>query len=105
MATANAGAKSRWFLEDILSDEKGVSIHRFQALFFNATYGVAYLVNVSREWKLPDYEVETWSLLGLSSAGYLGLKALENKTPAEPPGQNDELIDTGAAPSSPTAVG
>jgi len=105
VAAPAAAAKSAWFLEDILSDEKGVSVHRFQALFFNASYGLAYLAHVARESKLPEYEPETWSLLGLSSAGYLGLKALENKTPATPPGQSDELIDTAAPSARPPTVG
>jgi hypothetical protein len=116
LAPVNSNVKSAWFLEDILSDEKGVSVHRFQALFFNIAYGVAYLVNVHRgiadaiadakkSLALPDYNVETWALLGLSSAGYLSLKVLENKTPVAPPGSNDELIDSDAQPTRSGAVG
>jgi len=68
---------------DILSDEGGISIHRFQSIIFNLVFGVAYiksfLVNVQAK-QFPFIEFETWQLamLGISTAAYLGFKTNEN---------------------------
>lgn len=71
------------WLTDILSDEGGVSIHRFQCLVFNLVFGIAFVFtfrdNVIAEI-FPFLEFETWqlTLLGASAAGYLGFKLGEN---------------------------
>ena len=99
------------FLVDILSDENGVSVHRLQALIFNVIYGVAFVtvfLNAS-DGQFPVYGNMEFAVLGLSTAGYLGLKALENNpappgTAASPGG--DELPDVDpAAPAKPLASG
>ncbi len=62
---------------DLLSDEGGISIHRFQTVIFNLIFGIAYissfLTNVSLQ-KLPFIEFESWQLamLGISAGAYLG---------------------------------
>jgi hypothetical protein len=71
------------FFEDILSDDSGVSIHRFQALVFNVIFGVAYLSYFFSKFKAelyPFISFTNWqfALIGISSATYLGLKANEN---------------------------
>ncbi|PIF46275.1 hypothetical protein CLU96_3300 [Chryseobacterium sp. 52] len=71
------------WITDILSDEGGVSIHRFQCLVFNLIFGIAF-VFIFRDnvWVeiFPFLEFETWqlTLLGASAAGYLGFKLNEN---------------------------
>lgn len=74
---------SQGFLTDILSDEDGISIHRMQALVFNLIYGVAFIAfffSALRVKQYPFMEFEDWqmALLGISSAGYLTLKTMEN---------------------------
>jgi hypothetical protein len=80
--------KSQSFLLDLLSDENGVSIHRFQTVVFNITFGVWFLVEVathlsdtgvSADKVMPDINTNNLILLGLSSATYAGLKISENK--------------------------
>ncbi|KMQ64782.1 hypothetical protein ACM46_11165 [Chryseobacterium angstadtii] len=74
---------SKGWITDILSDDGGVSIHRFQCLVFNLIFGIAF-VFVFRDNVLakvfPFLEFETWqlTLLGVSAAGYLGFKLSEN---------------------------
>ena len=66
------------FFTDLLSDADGLSVHRFQALVFNVIFGVSFLVHfVWHGFEFPAYGVMEYAVLGLSSAGYLGLKALE----------------------------
>jgi len=92
------------FLADILSDDSGVSVHRFQAVVFNTIYGLSFLYSFWTRNAFPDYDGQALALLGISSAGYVGLKAFENKAPTPGTGQSDELLDANAPPSM-TAAG
>ncbi|HWJ25321.1 MAG TPA: hypothetical protein VNS32_02200 [Flavisolibacter sp.] len=75
--------ETQGFHTDILSDDNGISIHRLQAAAFNIIYGIGFLgaffYNIGVT-KYPFTDFESWqlSLLGISGAGYLGLKAMEN---------------------------
>jgi hypothetical protein len=71
--------ESEGFLMDILSDENGISVHRFQALAFNLIFGLSVLFHFfnNDEEFLPLGEVHL-ALMGISSAAYLGLKVNEN---------------------------
>ena len=75
--------KSENLLYDIMSDETGVSIHRFQTVIFNLILGVAYVImflkNISEcKYPFPDFEAWQFALLGISAATYLGNKTTEN---------------------------
>jgi hypothetical protein len=70
-------------LIDILSDDGGVSVHRFQAIVFNIIFGLGfihsfYAFTVARIYPFIDFEQWQLTLLGISSAGYLGFKMNEN---------------------------
>jgi|SRR5688572_16272444 len=75
------------FFKDLLSDDNGISIHRFQAVVFNIVFGIGYIaffiksLNYYPHPKYPLIEFTDWqfALIGISSATYLGLKASENK--------------------------
>lgn len=74
---------SQGFLTDILSDESGITVHRMQAVIFNIIYGVAFIaffINSMKAQQYPFIEFEDWqlALLGISAAGYLSLKTMEN---------------------------
>jgi len=84
---------SQGFFEDLLSDENGISVHRFQAFVFNVIYGIAFLNTFARSGQFPVYDVEALALLGISSAGYLGMKAFEAPKAPAPAGEGDELLD------------
>jgi hypothetical protein len=73
-------------LLDMLSDQNGVSIHRFQALLFNVVFGCWFIREVlarigtaPSETILPEFSQGSLIMLGLSSATYAALKANENK--------------------------
>jgi hypothetical protein len=93
------------FFEDILSDEQGVSIHRFQALVFNLAFSLGFLLETFKDLSknaFPTFDAATLSLLGLSSATYVAIKAKENaEKPAEIraaaplPSLSDEVLDPG----------
>ena len=73
---------SSGFLIDIISDEKGVSIHRLQNVIWTVVVGGIYVGYVTMNPSLPDETVITTQLLGLmgiSTGAYLGLKLNENK--------------------------
>jgi hypothetical protein len=72
------------FIKDILSDDNGVSIHRFQAVLFNLIFGIGFIGGfikavISQEYPFIDFNEWQFALMGISSATYLGLKASENK--------------------------
>ena len=79
---------SQGFLTDILSDGQGVSIHRFQALLFNLIFGGIFAVHLWRHLAegepFIDFKPEQLSLMGISSATYLGVKLGENKAAPAP---------------------
>ena len=104
---------SQGLIKDILSDENGLSIHRFQAMIFNLAYGLSFLVEVFSKAHMtgifPEYNNAVLGLLGLSSGTYVFMKMQESQTttppqPAAAPArpaqataakttQNDELPD------------
>ncbi len=93
------------FLLDILSDQNGVSVHRFQTIVFNAVFGIWFIhavlnnlivydcssykedarllelcLNNKVHYIMPPISDNNLILLGLSSATYAALKMTENKT-------------------------
>ena len=78
---------SKGFLTDIISDEKGVSIHRLQNVVWTLVVGFIYITYVACHCnQMPDEHIITpqlLALMGVSTSAYLGLKLNENKnTPA-----------------------
>ena len=98
--------KTTNFFLDILTDQNGVSIQRFQALIFNVVFGIWYIASVqgnlgdpnfclidfpkgdpnlaqcllhSTDFIIPIVSDNNLVLLGLSSATYAALKITENK--------------------------
>jgi hypothetical protein len=70
-------AISKGWLTDILSDEHGISFHRFQmAAWTFAMIGV-FVVAVWRTFAMAEFDAMTLGLLGISSGTYLGFKLPE----------------------------
>ena len=103
---------SESFLTDILSDQDGISIHRLQAVVFNALFGIWFIGSVlynlgaghdpcamyaagtqdaincrqiPLNYIMPVISDNNLILLGLSSATYAAMKTTENKVPANVP--------------------
>jgi hypothetical protein len=72
---------SKNFLTDIISDDKGVSIHRLQNVIWTIVVGGTYIAYVSTSKQMPNETIITGTMLGLmgiSAGTYLGLKNNEN---------------------------
>jgi hypothetical protein len=96
--------ESKNFILDILSDKKGVSIHRLQAVLFNIAIGFwfikrsIFIVNhpdLANCYIDPDISMNNLILMGLSAGTYVTLKTSENKSsttsnPVLSTGKSDE---------------
>ena len=96
----NQDSESDNFMLDILSDEKGVSINRFQAVVFNLVFGIWFMIKVMHNIDgIPDPSMimpvlsdNNLILIGLSSGTYAALKTTENRG-TQPPKQAPETKD------------
>lgn len=70
---------SEGFFLDILSDENGISVHRFQAVLFSVIAIVIYINKVCCMGVLPEFDNTLLGIITLSYSGYLGIKINENK--------------------------
>ena len=84
--------ESEGLFRDILSDETGVSLPRFQALAFNVVYGLAFTITAitratgqGTEGAFMDFGESGLTLMGVSAAAYLAAKSQENKPAPAPP--------------------
>jgi hypothetical protein len=73
------GGVSKNFFQDLLSDENGVSLHRFQMLCWTLVLGVVFVVGVYTDLGMPTFSGTLLALLGISSGTYLGFKVPEKK--------------------------
>jgi hypothetical protein len=92
------------FLNDLISDESGVAIHRLQMLIFTVIVGLVFLHTVITTGTMPVIEPYTLTLIGISGATYIGFKSTEPQPKAEE-GSGDGTSDaaksgysTGSAP-------
>lgn len=70
---------SQGFFTDLLSDDTGISVHRFQSFVFNVIFGIAYITDFfNLNYTLPTYDNQQLLLLGISSGAYVALKMNEN---------------------------
>jgi hypothetical protein len=65
------------FLRDVLSDDRGISLSRFQMLIWTLVLGVVFVVSVRTDLAMPDLSGTLLALLGVSSGTYVGLKVPE----------------------------
>lgn len=71
--------ESKNWLTDILSDNNGMSIHRFQMLVWTVFLVVYFICRVYMNLDLPQLGNELLALMGISNGTYLGLKISEDK--------------------------
>ncbi len=88
---------SEGFFVDILSDDNGISVHRFQKVVWT---GIAVIIFLNKVYSiktgcaLPELSQTLLWLTGISSAAYLTLKTQEN----------DPSIDSAAANGGPAGI-
>lgn len=76
---------SRSLLLNIISDERGISIHRFQNVVFSIAIACYFLFSVVNEKQFPELDGGLMTLMGISSGTYLTLKSKENTPTNSPP--------------------
>lgn len=76
-AAPAAPAASRGFLNDILSDDQGISIYRFQLFAWTLVLGVIFCASVYNGLAMPQFSTTLLGLMGISSGTYLGFKVPE----------------------------
>jgi hypothetical protein len=68
-------AKTRGFVRDLLTDTAGdISLSQFQAIAWTAVVGVMFFVGVLKTVVMVDLDPTLVTLMGLTSASYVGLK-------------------------------
>ena len=72
---------SKGFLNDLLSDDHGISIYRFQLFAWTLVLGVIFCAAVYDGLQMPQFSTTLLGLMGLSSGTYLGFKVPEGKAP------------------------
>ena len=78
------GIVSRGFVKDVLSDEKGISLYRFQLFVWTLVLGVIFCASVYNTLEMPQFNATLLGLMGISSGTYLGFKV------PEPPSGREE---------------
>jgi hypothetical protein len=74
------------FWTDILSDENGVTFHRFQVLAWTLVLVIVFIASVYNTLAMPQFDGTLLGLLGLSSGTFLGFKIPEaSPTNPKPP--------------------
>ena len=97
---------SEGFFIDILSDDNGISLHRFQNFAWTLIAMTVYLYKVSQVTigcQLPELSDTLLALTGISSATYLVLKSKENDPPVQEVQQANN-VDATATAGNTTAV-
>jgi hypothetical protein len=80
-----AEAKSQGFLTDIMSDENGISIHRFQMVVWTVVLTLIFISEVKKNLSMPEFSSTLLTLMGISSGAYVTLKIPEKKSVVTPP--------------------
>jgi hypothetical protein len=82
--------ESQGFITDILSDEKGISIPRFQVAVFTLILGIIFISKVISNFEMPQFDDNLLILMGISNATYTGMKTTETTAPAVEPKKKEE---------------
>ena len=74
---AAGDSKTQGFLLDLLSDNTGVSLHRFQMVVWTIVLGAMFAIGVWQTYRMPQFDPSLLALMGISSGTYLGFKIPE----------------------------
>ena len=82
IADAKAGLSkpvSEGFLNDLLTDVNGITLHRFQMVIWTIVLGIIFALGVYRTLAMPEFNATLLALLGISAGTYLGFKIPERQ--------------------------
>jgi hypothetical protein len=71
-------SESESILKDLLSDDAGFSVHRVQMAIWTVILGLVFCYEVIMNLSMPQFDTNLLLLMGISSTGYVGLKAIEH---------------------------
>jgi len=74
LAEAAKPKASKGFINDILSDDDGISFHRFQMFAWTIILICIFIVSVFNSLSMPDFDTTLLALMGISSGTYIGFK-------------------------------
>jgi len=74
-----AKIKSKSFLEDLVNDAEGPTIHRWQILIWTIVLGAIYFGKVYTNLEMPTFGTNLLALMGISGGTYLGFKIPEKQ--------------------------
>src|SRR5436309_9407204 len=69
--SAREVSPSRGFLTDLLSDDDGISFHRFQMFVWTLVLGVIFVASVYKNLSMPEFSTTLLGLMGISSGTYV----------------------------------
>ncbi|WP_139167300.1 hypothetical protein [Chromobacterium sphagni] len=69
--------RSRGWLQDILDDGQGISVHRYQSLLANIGIGLAFIYKSVEQGAFYAIDPMWLGVLGISSVLYVGMKSRE----------------------------
>jgi LAS superfamily LD-carboxypeptidase LdcB len=65
---------SKSFVKDILSDDDGISFHRFQIAAWTIVLILIFLAKVFHQFSMPEFDGTLLALMGISAGTYIGFK-------------------------------
>jgi hypothetical protein len=80
LTATSAPQKSEGFLNDILTDADGISLHRFQMFIWTIVLGIIFVASVYNSLAMPEFSGTLLALMGISSGTYIGFKFPEKQT-------------------------
>ncbi len=65
---------SKGFINDILSDDEGISFHRFQMMAWTIVLMIIFVWCVISHATMPDFDTTLLGLMGISGGTFVGFK-------------------------------
>jgi hypothetical protein len=65
------------FFDDVLTDNDGISFHRFQMFVWTIVLALVFITQVCQDLAMPDFNTTLLALMGISSGTYLGFMIKE----------------------------
>ena len=79
LSAAAKPAASKHFIDDILSDDDGISFHRFQMFAWTIVLIFIFIASVYNVLAMPNFDTTLLALMGISGGTYIGFKLPEQQ--------------------------
>jgi hypothetical protein len=82
---SDAPTTSHGFVNDMISDATGVSLHRLQMFVWTLVLGIIFIASVYNDLAMPEFSATLLGLMGISSGTYIGMKTAVSRDDTTPP--------------------